>query len=104
MFLVVFLCRSIYIMFFVIFFFFKQKTEYEMRISDWSSDVCSSDLVDRGLNGIVHGVVNNRLLDAFRIHARLAVQPLIALDGIGVVFGKQRHPQPASVQDRTSVV
>src|SRR3546814_6300751 len=27
-----------------IFFFFKQKTEYEMRISDWSSDVCSSDL------------------------------------------------------------
>src|SRR3546814_10073595 len=31
------------IMFF--FFFFKQKTAYEMRISDWSSDVCSSDLL-----------------------------------------------------------
>src|SRR3546814_20631476 len=31
-------------MFFVL--FFKQKTAYEMRISDWSSDVCSSDLVD----------------------------------------------------------
>src|SRR3546814_4857372 len=35
------------------FFFFKQKTAYEMRISDWSSDVCSSDLqdpfVDHGL-------------------------------------------------------
>src|SRR3546814_8851831 len=32
-----------------LFFFFKQKTAYEMRISDWSSDVCSSDLllVDR---------------------------------------------------------
>src|SRR3546814_14791763 len=28
------------------FLFFKQKTAYEMRISDWSSDVCSSDLVD----------------------------------------------------------
>src|SRR3546814_6225145 len=28
------------------FFFFKQKTAYEMRISDWSSDVCSSDLVN----------------------------------------------------------
>src|SRR3546814_5031033 len=27
-------------------FFFKQKTAYEMRISDWSSDVCSSDLPD----------------------------------------------------------
>src|SRR3546814_4382319 len=32
-------------MFLVCFFFFKQKTAYEMRISDWSSDVCSSDLV-----------------------------------------------------------
>src|SRR3546814_6062242 len=30
--------------FLVFFFFFKQKTAYEMRISDWSSDVCSSDL------------------------------------------------------------
>src|SRR3546814_3987055 len=29
------------------FFFFKQKTAYEMRISDWSSDVCSSDLLVR---------------------------------------------------------
>src|SRR3546814_17349445 len=29
------------------FFFFKQKTAYEMRISDWSSDVCSSDLGQR---------------------------------------------------------
>src|SRR3546814_7400907 len=29
---------------FTFFFFFKQKTAYEMRISDWSSDVCSSDL------------------------------------------------------------
>src|SRR3546814_5885150 len=29
----------------VYFFFFKQKTAYEMRISDWSSDVCSSDLM-----------------------------------------------------------
>src|SRR3546814_12353785 len=29
------------------FFFFKQKTAYEMRISDWSSDVCSSDLSER---------------------------------------------------------
>src|SRR3546814_9280597 len=31
----------------VVFFFFKQKTAYEMRISDWSSDVCSSDLLAR---------------------------------------------------------
>src|SRR3546814_8378724 len=33
---------------FYFFFFFKQKTAYEMRISDWSSDVCSSDLLARG--------------------------------------------------------
>src|SRR3546814_4915597 len=33
------------------FFFFKQKTAYEMRISDWSSDVCSSDL-DRQIFGL----------------------------------------------------
>src|SRR3546814_4231141 len=31
------------------FFFFKQKTAYEMRISDWSSDVCSSDLKDAAI-------------------------------------------------------
>src|SRR3546814_13341104 len=37
--------------FFFVFFFFKQKTAYEMRISDWSSDVCSSDL---SLNLSVH--------------------------------------------------
>src|SRR3546814_18225064 len=39
-------------------FFFKQKTAYEMRISDWSSDVCSSDLQGRrravGLAQILH--------------------------------------------------
>src|SRR3546814_4996894 len=31
--------------YYYVFFFFKQKTAYELRISDWSSDVCSSDLV-----------------------------------------------------------
>src|SRR3546814_8749161 len=35
---------------FLFFFFFKQKTAYEMRISDWSSDVCSSDLGHMELN------------------------------------------------------
>src|SRR3546814_4437272 len=34
-------------MLYCFFFFFKQKTAYEMRISDWSSDVCSSDLAPR---------------------------------------------------------
>src|SRR3546814_1249441 len=34
----------LYLCYFFLFFFFKQKTAYEMRIGDWSSDVCSSDL------------------------------------------------------------
>src|SRR3546814_2717771 len=33
-----------------LFFFFKQKTAYEMRISDWSSDVCSSDLAAQAVH------------------------------------------------------
>src|SRR3546814_3755348 len=37
------------LMFMLSFFFFKQKTAYELRISDWSSDVCSSDLARRAL-------------------------------------------------------
>src|SRR3546814_1957082 len=40
-----------------VFFFFRQKTAYEMRISDWSSDVCSSDLA--GNTGIGLAVVGN---------------------------------------------
>src|SRR3546814_10002286 len=39
-----FVCVTLDVFFFFV-FFFKQKTAYEMRISDWSSDVCSSDLV-----------------------------------------------------------
>src|SRR3546814_7873089 len=49
------LCRSLslplYTCEYCFFFFFKQKTAYEMRISDWSSDVCSSDLLfDRAID------------------------------------------------------
>src|SRR3546814_3604332 len=41
----------------MLFFFFKQKTAYEMRISDWSSDVCSSDLTARAAE-LVQLVIN----------------------------------------------
>src|SRR3546814_5756131 len=44
-----------------VFFFFKQKTAYEMRISDWSSDVCSSDLRRQGVeSGGVTGALAGR--------------------------------------------
>src|SRR3546814_3137844 len=46
-------------------FFFKQKTAYEMRISDWSSDVCSSDLVNGSGNaGQYEGQANGSLATA----------------------------------------
>src|SRR3546814_5763491 len=46
-------------------FFFKQKTAYEMRISDWSSDVCSSDLLDQlvvldEVQGLLQRVLDRR--------------------------------------------
>src|SRR3546814_7235430 len=44
------------------FFFFKQKTAYEMRISDWSSDVCSSDLYGRAGNDTLTGGLGNDTL------------------------------------------
>src|SRR3546814_17224438 len=47
-----------FICLFFVFFFFKQKTAYEMRISDWSSDVCSSDLV------MVMVMISGRATDA----------------------------------------
>src|SRR3546814_1056057 len=43
------MCSNVCIYIFV--FFFKQKTAYEMRISDWSSDVCSSDLAKHDCGG-----------------------------------------------------
>src|SRR3546814_18442386 len=65
-------------------FFFKQKTAYEMRISDWSSDVCSSDLMKRRnvLDGVnVERVVFNEItkkavVEAFQ-HPRSLNQELI---------------------------
>src|SRR3546814_13312941 len=57
----------------MLFLFFKQKTAYEMRISDWSSDVCSSDLIvlriifDLGHRALDEGVVRIRGRDRARI-------------------------------------
>src|SRR3546814_2360802 len=50
--LLVVLCMCVLFFCVFVFFFFKQKTAYEMRISDWSSDVCSSDLL-AGFDGDV---------------------------------------------------
>src|SRR3546814_5967304 len=64
-----------------LFFFFKQKTAYEMRISDWSSDVCSSDLDrdQRGGRGAVVDPPQDRLAviadrQAVDLQRRLAIR------------------------------
>src|SRR3546814_9886993 len=51
------------------FFFFKQKTAYELRISDWSSDVCSSDLTDDQLR-LLKQLIQAEGLDEKRWPAR----------------------------------
>src|SRR3546814_1287050 len=61
--LCVFQLYSIFVCVFY-FFFFKQKTAYEMRISDWSSDVCSSDLADEIARIRFDLCVTSVLLDA----------------------------------------
>src|SRR3546814_330176 len=63
------------LLFGVFFFFFKPKTAYEMRISDWSSDVCAADLDVRGfLQGLVTSDVAALDADAPRCTALLTPQ------------------------------
>src|SRR3546814_9028290 len=59
-------------------FFFKQKTAYEMRISDWSSDVCSSDL-EESLGPIAQEHLEEPMI-------RLAVPPMLRLAAVAIVF------------------
>src|SRR3546814_6138740 len=63
----------------IVFFFFKQKTAYEMRISDWSSDVCSSDLAARAAKqgkaagAAWRGWIDGQVLPAFERSAERRV-------------------------------
>src|SRR3546814_1681599 len=69
-----------------VFFLFKQKTAYEMRISDWSSDVCSSDLgavdISGGVRvgGAVNAISKDASATAMRIGAGASV-PEIRVSG-----------------------
>src|SRR3546814_4033117 len=77
-----------------LFFFFKQKTAYEMRISDWSSDVCSSDLGfkdmmnDRAANDEVSKFVARKIRE--RVNDPKVADLLIPNDH---GFGTRRVPQ-----------
>src|SRR3546814_6902163 len=66
---------------FVFFFFFKQKTAYEMRISDWSSDVCSSDLIVAGALQDQHRAV----LVGSRSFGKGSVQTILPLSNDGAI-------------------
>src|SRR3546814_2211129 len=61
------------------FFYFKQKTAYEMRISDWSSDVGSSDLLPVRGDG-QHAVADGRIVDAVGIRLEFVVAPAVAAE------------------------
>src|SRR3546814_1195396 len=82
-------------MFGVVFvFFFKQKTAYEMRISDWSSDVCSSDLLEAAAEAL--GMTDDELRDALhdgQTIAELADAAGVDLEGIvdALVAAHQEH-------------
>src|SRR3546814_8237996 len=68
---------SVFLLCCLLVFFFKQKTAYEMRISDWSSDVCSSDLRIGTIAAIdVVPTVADRILD--RVVAGAAVDRVVA--------------------------
>src|SRR3546814_7235075 len=66
-------CISSLLVLFILFVFFvKQKTAYEMRISDWSSDVCSSDLVPRDGKTLVlvNGAYGQRIAQILEVLGR----------------------------------
>src|SRR3546814_12012746 len=66
-------------------FFFKRKTAYEMRISDWSSDVCSSDLLLNGRRMAYGGRAQSVDISAIPVEAveRIEIVP----DGASAIYG-----------------
>src|SRR3546814_4411373 len=74
-----------------LFFFFKQKTAYEMRISDWSSDVCSSDLSGRSL-GIEKSSGSLAALLRFVISLSFRSAPSGGLEGCGGILAIEVRP------------
>src|SRR3546814_9941217 len=75
------------------FFFFKQKTAYEMRISDWSSDVCSSDLFL-----MVFLIQNSQNRDAAAMQAKLD-ELIRTLDGARNGFIGIEHKTDTEVEE-----
>src|SRR3546814_20525823 len=109
---VVFWCCDLYMDYVCLCFFFKQKTAYEVRISDWSSDVCSSDLhrLPAGYRALWFG---ERHLDGILVieHAQLTGHIALAVAHLGAALelacGRRagnprwrRGAQQARIQER----
>src|SRR3546814_1740288 len=69
---------------FLVVFFFKLKTAYEMRISDWSSDVCSSDL----MRGLEHRLAGAGVVGVGAARLEVDRRQLPALEGVFQAFGE----------------
>src|SRR3546814_4821257 len=85
-------------------FLFKQKTAYEMRISDWSSDVCSSDL-DRNSTGMSFGRDRSSLMRSFSTgissgQGRRRARPVEPLHGADLFTVEHAEIGRASCRER----
>src|SRR3546814_3984139 len=83
----------------MVFFFFEQKTAYEMRISDWSSDVCSSDLSYRRIACLRHDCASRSTSHAWGSSAGLLLGDRAADAGASV-----NKPPSATAKTRRSKV
>src|SRR3546814_3879136 len=92
---------------FLFFFFFKQKTAYEMRISDWSSDVCSSDLdltawgsfLFMGLIGIIIASLVNLFIQSSALQFAVSVIGVLVFVGL-TAYDTQKKIGRASCRER----
>src|SRR3546814_16554392 len=81
----------------ILFFFFKQKTAYEMRISDWSSDVCSSDLSQQQFPSAHIFPSREEAL----VHGQTILPPMVHICGPGL--NAIHHPAPDLLPDLVKV-
>src|SRR3546814_8487126 len=95
---VVYVSYGVVFLILIMFFFFKQKTAYEMRISDWSSDVCSSDLVAFECPGAL--LVAQHGIEAHSVEvAHDHVLPP-RRHGVGIAFGDRQRETLRSEERR----
>src|SRR3546814_9948421 len=87
------------------FFFFKQKTAYEWRISDWSSDVCSSDLRRKAREAVLQGfTVAREYGEAGGPRAAEAESRLDLFDVASGILSRDICANTVRAADRKSVV